>query len=606
MRISLLHFAAIGFVVSSTIGVSAQVPQQEARLHAPQPSQAQTSQTAAPRAAQHTPRGATDDPVADPKAIVVFGNARFTVLTPELIRMEWAADGKFEDHASFVFINRRLPVPKFSKQYEEMGASQHLTIKTDALTLTYNSAQHGRRTASRRTISPSSSPSTASQSPGIPGMTDTENLQGTTRTLDGARGDKTREPIEHGSRLALGLGAGRRFDAAALRLRDFRFPQGEKSPWPWVMERPAGERQDWYFFGYGHDYRKALGDYVRVAGRIPLPPRFAFGAWWSRYWAYSDQEIEELVRGFRENSTPLDVFVIDMDWHISREQLQAMGEGDKNNMDQSKHSLGWTGYTWKQALSRSRAVPRQASRESSEDQLESASRLGHSAMGEQLSGDGEGHGHRSGDKEIRALRLTNKKFADELLQPRASSAGETGHRFLVARLAAGAEHQDARRERRPGGSTTFTSPISSARASGRCCSIAGAGSAIIAIRSASRATRFPCGIRWPFSHGSRQPRPTWAMPTGATTSAATCPALSIRSSSRAGCSSARSVRFCARTPPRILTRSGASGPIPSRTPSILRSTFQLRYAHAALHLHRGAPHLRHWRCLSSAALLRLA
>ena len=58
-------------------------------------------------------REAADDPVADPRAVVVLGNARFTVLTPELIRMEWAADGKFEDHASFVFINRRLPVPKF-------------------------------------------------------------------------------------------------------------------------------------------------------------------------------------------------------------------------------------------------------------------------------------------------------------------------------------------------------------------------------------------------------------------------------------------------------------------------------------------------------------
>jgi alpha-glucosidase len=81
---------------------------------------------------------------------------------------------------------------------------------------------------------------------------------------------------------------------------DFSFKEGEKSPWPWVIERPAGERQDWYFFGYGHDYRQALGDYVRVAGRIPLPPRFAFGAWWSRYWAYSDQEIEEIIRGFHE------------------------------------------------------------------------------------------------------------------------------------------------------------------------------------------------------------------------------------------------------------------------------------------------------------------
>jgi hypothetical protein len=122
------------------------------------------------------------------------------------------------------------------------------------------------------------------------------------------------------------------FDSA-----DFHFLQGENSPWPWVIERPAGDRQDWYFFGYGHDYRKALGDYVRVAGRIPLPPRFAFGAWWSRYWAYSDQEIDELVRGFRENDVPLDVFVIDMDWHISNEQLKAKGE-----TDQSNHGLGWT------------------------------------------------------------------------------------------------------------------------------------------------------------------------------------------------------------------------------------------------------------------------
>src|SRR5574342_272615 len=47
----------------------------------------------------------TDNPVADPKAIIVSGQARFTVLTPQLIRMEWSESGKFEDHASLVFIN---------------------------------------------------------------------------------------------------------------------------------------------------------------------------------------------------------------------------------------------------------------------------------------------------------------------------------------------------------------------------------------------------------------------------------------------------------------------------------------------------------------------
>jgi hypothetical protein len=34
---------------------------------------------------------------ANPKAIVLMGQERFTVMTPPSIRMEWAADRKFED-----------------------------------------------------------------------------------------------------------------------------------------------------------------------------------------------------------------------------------------------------------------------------------------------------------------------------------------------------------------------------------------------------------------------------------------------------------------------------------------------------------------------------
>jgi alpha-glucosidase len=274
--------------------------------------------------------------------VVTIGHARFTVLTPQLIRMEWAADGKFEDHASFVFLNRRMPVPKFEHAVTGSGQNQVATIKTSALTLTYTDSGDGRFTPDNLSIE-----LTVEGQPVVwhPGLQDPENLQGTTRTLDGALGSKTREPIEPGlvSRSGWALvddSTRPLFDSA-----DFSFKQGEKSPWPWVMERPAGERQDLYFFGYGHNYRQALGDYVKVAGRIPLPPRFAFGAWWSRYWDYTDQELDELVKGFHENDVPLDVFVIDMGWHISKEQLTALGE-----VDQSNHDLGWSGYTWNKTL----------------------------------------------------------------------------------------------------------------------------------------------------------------------------------------------------------------------------------------------------------------
>ena len=73
------------------------------------------------------------DPSADPHAIVRAGDARFTVLTPQLIRMEWSAGAAFEDRASLVFINRKVDVPHFIAK--QSGGWQ--TIETDRLLLRY-------------------------------------------------------------------------------------------------------------------------------------------------------------------------------------------------------------------------------------------------------------------------------------------------------------------------------------------------------------------------------------------------------------------------------------------------------------------------------------
>jgi alpha-glucosidase len=340
MHISLPQLGAIGLAIGLSVGLTAQTPV-AGQAAKPQAAAASSRPAVPARAA-----GEVTDPVADPKAVVTLGKARFTVLTPELIRMEWAADGKFEDHASFVFLNRRLPVPRFKTGPDLNVPKTQQTIPTvidtGTLKIVYSPLGDGLFTADNLSIT-----LTVDGKPVTwhPGLVDPENLQGTTRTLDRALGSKTQEPIEPGlvSRSGWALvddSTRPLFDSA-----DFSFKEGEKSPWPWVVERPAGERQDWYFFGYGHDYRKALGDYVRVAGRIPLPPRFAFGAWWSRYWAYSDQELDELVRGFHENDVPLDVLVIDMDWHLGVDQLKATGQ-----VDQSGEGLGWTGYTWNKLL----------------------------------------------------------------------------------------------------------------------------------------------------------------------------------------------------------------------------------------------------------------
>ena len=53
----------------------------------------------------------SNNPMAATNAIVKCGNARFTVLTPEMIRIEYSAKGTFEHQATFTVVNRNLDVP---------------------------------------------------------------------------------------------------------------------------------------------------------------------------------------------------------------------------------------------------------------------------------------------------------------------------------------------------------------------------------------------------------------------------------------------------------------------------------------------------------------
>lgn len=100
-------------------------------------------------------------------------------------------------------------------------------------------------------------------------------------------------------------------------------------------------RQDLYFFGHGHDYKNALLDFTKISGNIPLPPRYAFGVLYSRYWAYSDAEEMEIVREYERHGLPLDVLVTDMDWHITYYN---------GKRDQAGQQMGWTGFTWDKHL----------------------------------------------------------------------------------------------------------------------------------------------------------------------------------------------------------------------------------------------------------------
>ena len=253
------------------------------------------------------------------------GQVRFTVITDGVIRLEWEPEGRFTDLASFVASERDYP----EVDYKVKTSGKKVRIQTQKMTLEYKTGS-GKFNAGNLVIKANDGFFTWK-----PGMKQKHNLKGTFRTLDGLDGDvQTQNWVSD-----MKKGEIRQFEDGILSKDGWTLIDEsgsylfDDSEWAWVKERENKECQDWYFMAYGHDYKAALKDFTVFAGKMPLPPRFTFGYWWSRYWAYSDKEMRTLVDKFHAYDIPLDVLVVDMDWHYTDE-----GRG------------GWTGWTWNKSI----------------------------------------------------------------------------------------------------------------------------------------------------------------------------------------------------------------------------------------------------------------
>ena len=267
----------------------------------------------------------TTNPKANPKAVVQVGNARFTVLTPEIIRIQYSDRQLFEDRATFAVVNRNLPVPQFTTIRE----NGYLKIQTSALTLTYKIGSvinPADKTADNLKITFSLN---GHQVVWFPGKKDALNLKGTTRTLDGSMGDNKRPEMEQGLLSRAGWSVidespkARRGDGSTT----FAFDKSVDGI-PWWSYPIDKNAVDWYFMGYGHQYKKALGDFTKIGGKMSLPPLYIFGYWYSKYQRYTAQDFMDIANEIESNHIPLDVMIFDMDWHTQ----------------------GWTGWTWDKSI----------------------------------------------------------------------------------------------------------------------------------------------------------------------------------------------------------------------------------------------------------------
>jgi alpha-glucosidase (family GH31 glycosyl hydrolase) len=256
-------------------------------------------------------------------ASITDGKARFEVITPSLIRLQYAADGKFENGRTQTTEGRL----RNSASFRASLKNGRRIIRTRRLTLRWRrgsgpfSASNLTVVVGRRTLHPAPGPN---PSP----------LGGWRRSLDLVDGPR---PLHEGVLSREGW----------YLLDDSKTPvvQGDSFT-PRAENR--GDYQDLYLFAYGTDYARALRDLRVLTGAAPLLPRKAFGVWFSRYWPYSAEDWKPLVERFRSERVPLDTISLDTDYKAVHDPAGAAIGSQIAGAPGGNYS--WNGWDWNRGL----------------------------------------------------------------------------------------------------------------------------------------------------------------------------------------------------------------------------------------------------------------
>lgn len=244
---------------------------------------------------------------------VICGNARFSVICAECVRIEYSKTGAFVDAPSLFASKREIDFHDFTVEMDD----KQFCIRTKCFELVYRYI-YGMPRGGVLSIKLLNGKTWGF------GATNICNLGGTVDSLDGVSA-----PID--------LGKGLLSRDGWQVIDDSRTPLLVDG---WIAPRPASNDIDQYFFAYGSDYRAALRALALVSGKIELPPRCVLGAWYSRWWHYTSQNYREIIEEYEKHGFPLDIIVLDMEWqrHDATE-----GEGWAG-------TLGWTGWSWNREL----------------------------------------------------------------------------------------------------------------------------------------------------------------------------------------------------------------------------------------------------------------
>ena len=95
---------------------------------------------------------------------------------------------------------------------------------------------------------------------------------------------------------------------------------------------------DIYLFVYNKDFTLCLKNFYALTGNPPLIPRYALGNWWSKTVSYNELDIKNLIDKFKSKRIPLSVLLLDTDWHKRIGNLET-GFTFNNNLFPSPSAL---------------------------------------------------------------------------------------------------------------------------------------------------------------------------------------------------------------------------------------------------------------------------
>jgi len=258
------------------------------------------------------------------------GRLRITALSPNVVRLRYAARGTFPEDQSFAVVPN--PFPESAKIDVKDGndatlldtGTLQLRIEKSPLRVSFLD-KSGKLISEDQPRSPVSYNGTAFRVwKAMPidehyfglgdktGPLDHRNLDFTMWNMDMFGWQESTDPLYKTIPFFLGVRHGSAYGIFLDNTYRSSFDFGKQSRDAYSFGTENGELN--YYFFYGPDPKKVVSDFTALTGRTPLPPLFALGYQQCRYSYYPEARVREIADNFRKRKIPADVIYLDIDY----------------------------------------------------------------------------------------------------------------------------------------------------------------------------------------------------------------------------------------------------------------------------------------------------